>query len=98
MKTKTLTIITGALLLAGSAALYAMSVKVDVSDEGTGRAGRSVSPAAPPAFSVVVTSHRATPGYSVSGARSRSRLHGAGWTPAPTTGDRWGEVRPDPRS
>jgi len=98
MKSKALTIITAAVLLSGSAALYAMSAGVGASDEVTGEAGLPARPAAPPAFSVVVTSHRAASGHSRSGARSNPGVRSTGWQVAPTTGYGWDEVPPDPRS
>ena len=97
MTSKLLAMTTGAVLLAGSAALYAMSVKVDGSGEGTGQAGRSMSPAAPAAFSVVVTSRRSTPGHSFSWNRSRQGAHSTASKSAPTNDHGWGEVAPDPR-
>ena len=90
MTTKTLTLMVGAMLLAGSAALSAMSVNVDV--PGAGGAGRTASPATAPAFSVVVTSHRTTPGHRLSGARSRPGKGSDEWSSAATTGHSWDEV------
>jgi hypothetical protein len=98
MKAKTLTTITGAVLLAGSAALYAMSFEVDASDEGPGHAGRSMRPGAAPAFNVVVTTRRATPGLSYSGARRKPDLRHQEWTSATATAHGWGEPPSDPRS
>jgi hypothetical protein len=98
MKAKTLTTITGAVVLAGSAALYAMSFEVDASAEGAGHAGRLLRPGAAPAFNVVVTSRRATPGHSYSGARRRPDSRHSEWTSATATGHGWGEAAPDHRS
>ena len=99
MKSKILTVATGAVLIAGSAALYAMSATIYEADGDTAQVGRSMHAAAAPAFSVVVTSRRSMPGHSFAGTRSRQRMRSTEWTTsAQATGHGWGEVPTDPRS
>jgi len=98
LNAKALTKITGTVLLAGSAAFYAMSAAVDGSDDAAGASGRSAIPAALPAFSIIVESHRATRHHASAGARSNSGPRGNAWTSMPATADDWGALPPDPRS
>ena len=97
MKTRALTTIAGVALLAGSAALYAMSVQVDGADDGTGQARRAPGAVAPPAFSVVVTQRRSTPGHSMSGSRSRAASRSIAWRTATTDDHGWGRAVTEPR-
>ena len=94
MKTRTLSAAAGVLLLAGSAALFAMSVDGGVSEDGTDQSGRSTRFVEPPAFSVVVTSRRSTPGQSFLRKSGRS----GALKSASATDHGWGEAPGDHRS
>ena len=95
MKRKALTIVAGTMLLAGSAALYGMSLKGDIAVQGAGPG--SPARVAPPALSVVVTTHRATPGRSAAWTHRGPAVRSAAWT-APATIARGSDRRPDPQS
>jgi len=97
MTTKALRILAGVVLLAGSAALYGMSVSEDIPGDGNSRAVHSAGPTTPPAFSVTVTTQRAIPGRRSSGPRSGSAMHNAAWQSTTAGGDGWGELPRSPR-
>jgi hypothetical protein len=97
MTTKALRILAGVVLLAGSAALYGMSVADDVPGDGNGRAVHSAGPTTPPAFSITVTTQRALPGRRSSGPRSGSAMRNTAGQSATTAGDGWGELPRNPR-